>query len=880
MNTPNKTNPRSWLTRFRSLKLGARILLFGISSVLITDLVLVGVIAWQSSQFNALAQDEFGRLVDSDLKHIVDGVYNMVEAQDELVQQMVGHNLNVARSTLESSGAMSLGQDDVEWLPVNQFTQETLEIRLPKMLVGDDWLGQNTDTSIETPVVDQIQSLVGGAATIFQRMNEQGDMLRVATNVQTADGKRAIGTYIPAIMEDGSPNPVVSTVLSGETYHGEAYVVNAWYDAAYEPILDESGRVIGMLFVGVKQQNVESLRRAILETKVGEAGYVYVLGSDGNELGHYIISEGGQRDGEDIWEEQDAEGNYIIQSIVNKAVALEPGETTTIRYQWQNPGDPAPRWKIAHLAYYAPWHWVIGVSAYEDELATYRKVLEDGQLRMLVISGGVGLAIALVSSLLSIFIAGSISRPVGNLAAIATQISAGNLGTQAKIAGPPEIAQMAVAFNEMTARLREMIGSLEQRVAERTKALATSTEVSRRLSTIVNRRALLVEVVQQVKEAFGYYHAHIYLYDDKKEMLVMAGGTGDAGAAMLAQGHSLPKGRGLVGRAAEINKAVLVPDTSQDPAWLPNPLLPETKSEVAIPISVGDEVLGVLDVQHNVTDGLGQEDVDALQAIASQVAVGMQNIEAAETVVKRAAELQTVASITSITSTIQNADEMLNTVVHLTQRQFGLYHAHVFTFNEKSGNLEIVACGWKQGEEHTGTHGTTAIPLTQEQSLVARAGRTRQAVVVNDVHSEPGWLPNPMLPDTASELAVPMIVGDQLLGVLDVQSDRLNAFTQEDANIQTTLASAVASALQNARSVAEVRQRAERETAINLITQKIQNASTVEAALQVAARELSHALGMKPTLVVLEPEESVGGAHAGRTPPPPPHTSETMERGN
>lgn len=461
---------------------------------------------------------------------------------------------------------------------------------------------------------------------------------------------------------------------------------------------------------------------------------------------------------------------------------------------------------------------------------------------------------ALLVILAALFISQTISAPVVKLTKVAEQITGGDLAAQAPIASKDETGQLANAFNTMTSQLRKSFEDLDRRA----KGISTVADVSRRLSTILEQRQLVIEVVEQVQAAFNFYHAHIYLLDESSGDLIMAGGTGDVGAALLGSGHKVPKGRGLVGRAAATNAAVLVSDVSKDPNWLPNPLLPETRSEVAVPISIGNQVLGVLDVQDDEPDRLQQNDAEVLQSIANQIAIALQNTRQYQQAQKRAVELASVAEVSTAASKELDVQKMLENVVHLTQRRFGLYHAHVFLYDEAAEKLRIMACGWKEGDEHEGTHGTAEIPLRQEQSLVARAARTRQAVIVNDVRSDPGWLPNPLLPDTRAEMAIPLLIGDQMLGVLDVQSDHLDAFSEEDANIQTTLASQVAASLQNARSFAQARQRAERESMLNMIGQKIQSASTIESALQTAARELGHALGMKSTLVALDPAVLTG----------------------
>ena len=262
-------------------------------------------------------------------------------------------------------------------------------------------------------------------------------------------------------------------------------------------------------------------------------------------------------------------------------------------------------------------------------------------------------------------------RSIITLTNTTTAIAEGDLNRVAPVESDDEIGTLAVSFNTMTSQLRETLEGLEQRIADRTRALETSTEVSRQLSTILDQEQLVREVVEQLRSAFGYYHVQIYLFDNRKQNLVMAGGTGDAGQTMLEQGHSVPKGRGLVGRAGDTNLPIVVPDVSLEEGWLPNPLLPETKAEAAIPIAAGENVLGVLDVQEKEANGLTEVDVDLLQSISNQVGSSLQNARAYQRTQQQVARETLMANINQQIQSTTDVEDALKVTVRELGRALG-----------------------------------------------------------------------------------------------------------------------------------------------------------------------------------------------------------------
>lgn len=300
----------------------------------------------------------------------------------------------------------------------------------------------------------------------------------------------------------------------------------------------------------------------------------------------------------------------------------------------------------------------------QQELKSSLEPVENQQRGLIVL----GITALVISSIVVAIFGRVLIRPITGLIKVTQAVADGDLAARAEVTTNDEIGQLAVTFNTMADEVQQMMSGLEARVAERTLALAATIEVSRDISTILDQQQLVTEVVEVTQKRFGYYHVHIYLIDEDAGELVMVGGTGEAGLSMMNHGHRMPMGVGLVGRAAINNETILVTDTLQDDEWQPNPLLPETRSELAIPIAfTDDELLGVLDVQQDTVNGLTEDDMRLLQSVANQTAVALRNIRLYQEIESRA-EREAMANF--IGQKIQSAMDV-DTVLRIAVRELG-----------------------------------------------------------------------------------------------------------------------------------------------------------------------------------------------------------------
>ena len=434
---------------FDNLTLRTKLLGLGIALSLIPLLVTTAVVYVEGKQMAADAGAACVELAINDLDHMAEGIYNMCDTQHQLLGKWIKAAQNVAEDSLAKAGELHIDESDTKlWQAINQFSKNSRPVKMPVFKAGN--------RSLDKDFADEIAKVSGAICTIFQRMPNSNDFLRIDTTARTKDGKKAVGSYMPSRLADDSSNHISAALLRGEALDCRSEVMGTWYLGNYEPIFDKSRRVIGALYVGVPQESVAALRQAIIKTKVGKTGYVFVLDSKGN----YVISQDGKRDGENIWEAADSNGVKFIQEICNKAVKLKEGEIGEERYAWKNANDVKARDKIARLCYFKEWDWVIGVGSYIDEFQEGQQLVQAASDR----SNMMMLAVTLIALLGTVvawtLVSGSLTKKIGQIVELLTSASEQVASASSQVAQASQ--QMAEGASEQASSLEEISSSLEE----------------------------------------------------------------------------------------------------------------------------------------------------------------------------------------------------------------------------------------------------------------------------------------------------------------------------------------------------------------------------------------------------------------------------------
>ena len=334
----------------------------------------------------------------------------------------------------------------------------------------------------------------------------------------------------------------------------------------------------------------------------------------------------------------------------------------------------------------------------------------------------------------------------------------------------------------------------------RREQLALVGQVSSQILSLRDLDVIALRVTHLILETFDYYYAAIFTLQAGQRALSFRASAGPSREADPSQGlvyTPVSLGQGIVGHVAASRQELLAGDVGKEPRYRALDLLPETRSEIALPLVAQDRLLGVLDVQSSQPDDFDEMDLLVLRALAGNIALAIEEAQLYQELRRRAVQLQTVYEVSSAITSILDQEKLLNEVVSLIQERFGYPYVHLFSVHP--GRRKIFYEAGSGLRSQLVQKETYTFDLDDPLGLIPWVARSGDTALVNDVRSEPRYRPSSLPPDeTLSELTVPLVFGGQVLGVLDVQSDQLNAFGEEDRFLFEALADHVAIALRNA----------------------------------------------------------------------------------
>ncbi len=366
--------------------------------------------------------------------------------------------------------------------------------------------------------------------------------------------------------------------------------------------------------------------------------------------------------------------------------------------------------------------------------------------------------------------------------------------------------------------LNDLRISLEKHVAQRTfeldianrnnerraKQFEAIAQVSRAISSIQGLDAILPRIAQLISEQFGHYHTGIFLIDENREFAVLRAANSEGGKNMLENGHKLPVGQtGIVGYVTAAGRPRIALDVGADAVYFDNPFLPNTHSEIALPLRIAGQVVGALDVQSELSNAFTENDIEVLSTLADQVSIAIQNARTLEEARKSLAEAQSAFG-------------------QLTQESWKILRP------------ETVALGFQLTDQ-------TAKPLTTliESPYIQEALHKGETVITTQDNK-------------TSNLTIPIRLRNEIIGVLNLKPNGETIITQDEVDIAEAISERLSLAIETATLLRATQRRADIEKITTDISAKVSSSTRFETILQTAALELSRALGGE-VIVQIEP---------------------------
>lgn len=560
-------------------------------------------------------------------------------------------------------------------------------------------------------------------------------------------------------------------------------------------------------------KKIKAINSAIVTTEP-DIAYLYTMRLNGQGQIYFVVDTGqpGDEDTAAVAEIYEDSSPLMLESFATLDHPIAEEEFYTD--QWGT-----------FLSAYAPFYTedgrregVIGIDIEASKVIAQERAV-------LILISITTLGAMFLAVLLGSYFGNTFSKPIISLSQTAQNIIEGNLNARAQIESTDEVGDLAKTFNLMTSQLQETLQGLEQRVQERTTEIENRNkeldnaniniqrrsaqfealaQVAQSITLIRDIQELLPNIANVVAEKYGFYHVGVFLIDEANEYAVLTATNSEGGKKMLERKHRLKVGeQGIVGSVTGTGIPRIALDVGADAVFFNNPDLPETHSEMALPLQSGNKVIGALDVQSTESGAFTDEDVQTLSLLADQVSLAIENAQLFENSNRTLSDLQTIMR-------------------------------------------QSTRDAWKT--------------LSQRQDLIGyrynAAGASPLKEPVKLAETSKGKKKDPRT-DTGSYV-VPIELRGEVIGNLVVQSPTGEEWNEDQQDIIKAVAQRVALSAENARLFEETSQRAERERLVSDITGKIRSHADPTAMIETAVNELKNALGASRIEIIPQKTDAAG----------------------